>query len=143
MKKAPIVKWIFSAYLLLMVWLLLGERLLSPPISGGQNLIPFSTITAQFALLGRGGYYLRFAMVNLVGNVVMFLPLGYLLPRAFPRFRKFLPFFASVLFSLLFVEAIQYVTMLGIADVDDVILNLFGALMGFLLFKFTSKRPTP
>ncbi|MBR4865584.1 MAG: VanZ family protein [Clostridia bacterium] len=141
MKKAPISKWIFLIYLLLMVWLLLGERLLAPFPSGGQNLIPFSTIASQLALLKRGRYYLRFAMVNLAGNLLMFLPLGYLLPRTFPRFRKFLSFFPLVVLSLLLVEGIQYITMLGIADVDDVILNLFGALMGFGLFKFTSRQP--
>ncbi|MBR5868018.1 MAG: VanZ family protein [Clostridia bacterium] len=135
MHKRPICKWIFSGYILWMGWLLFGQRLGSPPPMEGYNLIPFSTIASQLALLTRGGSLRTFALINLVGNVILFVPAGYLIPLLFPRFRRFPPFLSVLFLSLFAIEGIQLVTGLGAFDVDDILLNLLGALMGYLLFR--------
>ena len=100
-----------------------------------MNLIPFATIVDYFAN-GNTGISVR----NLVGNVIIFIPLGFLLPILIERFRKLIVILlVSFAFSLLF-ETIQLLfSMLGSFDVDDLILNTFGALLGYLGF-VTSKK---
>ena len=74
-------------------------------------------------------------MLNLVGNVVAFIPLGMLLPRLFEKSRKFLPtVFFCFEFSLC-VEIIQLVFKVGSFDVDDILLNTAGGVLGYLFYK--------
>ena len=73
-------------------------------------------------------------LLNLVGNVVAFIPFGVFLPVLFQKCRNF---FLTVLFSMEFslcVEVIQLVGKVGILDVDDVILNTLGGLFGYVLY---------
>lgn len=146
MHQKVLLKWIWIIYLFVMVWLLFGGRLASPHPFGACNPIPFSTISSQLSLLDQGLAHRRFALVNLVGNVAMFVPAGYLVPQLFPRFQRVLPFLGLFLLCICGVEVVQFVTGLGALDVDDVILNLAGVLAGYLLFrchkKFITKEKT-
>lgn len=94
------------------------------------NLIPFAMITAYIAY-GNS----MMSVINVLGNVIIFIPLGVLLPILLKQFRK-LPIllFISIGVSLSF-ETIQLLfPLLGSFDVDDLILNTFGALLGYLGF---------
>ena len=76
-----------------------------------------------------------FAVVtNLLGNVVGFVPFGFMLPLIVRRARGF--FLITLLgFALsLFVEVVQLITKVGCFDVDDLILNTLGAAVGYILF---------
>jgi glycopeptide antibiotics resistance protein len=92
-----------------------------------MNFIPFATIADYFATENTG-----ISLRNLVGNVIIFIPLGILLPILIQRFRKIIVILlVSFGFSLL-VETIQLLfSMLGSFDVDDLILNTSGALIGY------------
>ena len=69
--------------------------------------------------------------LNLVGNVVAFIPFGMFLPWLYGRCRRFgLTVWASFEFSLL-VETIQLVFKVGSFDVDDILLNTLGGILGF------------
>ena len=73
---------LFLAYAMVMVYLLFLQRTPQPLplklyIELSTNLTPFKTIRQQIRLL-EGGALVRFAFVNLVGNVVMFVPMGLL-----------------------------------------------------------------
>ncbi len=73
-------------------------------------------------------------MLNLVGNIVAFLPFGFFLPILYPRCRSFL---RTVFFSFecsLVVETIQLVSKVGSFDVDDMILNTAGAAIGYMMY---------
>lgn len=73
------------------------------------------------------------AYANLVGNVVIFIPFGFFMPMA-SRYRSFLlTTFYSFGFSLL-VELFQLVTKVGSFDVDDLLLNTVGGMIGFIIF---------
>lgn len=77
----------------------------------------------------------RAVMLNLVGNVVAFIPFGIFLPVLFQRCRNF---FLTVLLCMEFslcVEIIQLVCKVGILDVDDIFLNTLGGLTGFILYR--------
>lgn len=91
------------------------------------NLTPFVTIKNQLRHLPAA-----WAVRNLAGNVLCFVPFGFLLPLAHRHLRTF---FRVMLVAALFIcaiEVFQYVTCLGSCDVDDLILNLLGCLAGWL-----------
>ena len=100
------------------------------------NLSPFHTINAFLRSFLHGGLtQKRLAIVNLVGNVIMFVPFGLLLPDLYKGFRPFFRFFLKCLALICLVEIFQLVTLLGILDIDDVILNMVGFSLGYGIYK--------
>ena len=91
------------------------------------NLRPFATVLRYVRALRRG-VIPESALANLLGNLLLFVPAGVLLPLLFPPLGRFLPFVAVLLPLLVLVEAAQLLLRCGSCDVDDVILNLSGAL---------------
>lgn len=76
------------------------------------------------------GYYSFFT--NLLGNIFLFIPFAYFMMTVFQLFNAK----RIVLFSFLLsvsIEFIQYLFDIGVADIDDVILNVTGAVTGLLL----------
>ena len=77
---------------------------------------------------------------QLVGNVVLFVPLGILLPLLSTRCRRFAMTAAVGLSASVGIELVQLALLLTLAarrsvDVDDVILNLAGACIGYLVWR--------
>lgn len=79
----------FSLYLLIMLWLLFGQRVgldgsgsYLEQLRQNVNLIPLKTIDGYIRLIQRttSPYLMRIALVNLAGNAVMFVPLGFFCP---------------------------------------------------------------
>lgn len=135
---------LFVLYCLLMLWLLFGQRwgteLYRQHLAENMNLIPFATLRRYWELLqGGDGSLVRHAFINLAGNVIMFVPLGFFLPKLFPGVRKFYENFLLCAGLIATVEAIQYLTLLGSCDVDDLILNLVGISLGHLLYRCTRR----
>jgi glycopeptide antibiotics resistance protein len=94
------------------------------------NLMPFKTI---LSLLGNyDKYSLTFWIYNLLGNVVVFIPLGVLLMMVLKQGNIKNTLGISFLIIVL-AESIQLVTRLGVFDVDDIILNLLGCLIGYAI----------
>lgn len=96
------------------------------------NLELFRTIRIYLRLC-RNPIYLR----NLVGNIIPFIPLGYF-PAAVREKRRFLPSFCKTMLCglsvVLFIEVFQLVTGFGYFDVDDIVLNMFGCLLGYIFY---------
>ncbi|GAB6991135.1 VanZ family protein [Paenibacillus pini] len=96
------------------------------------NLVPFHEISDGFSNMTRT------RMVNLVGNIAIFMPLGILLPLLFGNRKMFFNvMLVAVLFSLS-LETAQLVLSMGTFDVDDLILNTSGALLGYVLYTIFS-----
>ncbi len=96
------------------------------------NLIPLKEI-GRF-LTYRESLGMRAVLLNIVGNVVAFVPFGIFLPVFSVRCRKIqMTVYYSFELSLL-VELLQLVTRVGSFDVDDLILNTLGGMIGFLLY---------
>lgn len=73
-------------------------------------------------------------VVNVLGNVLAFAPFGFLLPMLHKKYRNFFKItLLSILFSLT-VEVIQLFLKVGIFDVDDIMLNTLGGVIGFIVF---------
>lgn len=77
---------------------------------------------------------------NLLGNIILFLPLGFLLPLIYTKFRYFFKVLVVAFLCSFFIESTQYFISINwgynrIADIDDLALNVIGAVFGYLMFK--------
>jgi glycopeptide antibiotics resistance protein len=97
------------------------------------NLIPFKTISRSLS-----SNRLRVEITALIYNVIAFSPLGFLLPCLGERTRRWGVVLIAGLGVSLAIELVQVVTMLGAADIDDVILNVIGTMIGYGLFRLVS-----
>lgn len=149
-EKKRILALFFAAYVLVMLWLLYGQRarIIFPSAGAyygeylvrlGQNynLVPFKTVVAFVRRFNNSSsaYLARHAFINLAGNIVLFVPLGFFLPYFFPKLRRFRYFVAMTAAIITTVELLQWITLLGSADIDDLILNVLGASIGFAVGK--------
>lgn len=100
-------------------------------IRWGANFVPFKTIVPQL----RGQPRWSTAIVNLVGNTVLFVPVGFLFPLVYRKmtWRKSLAVGVAM-------EGMEWMFNVGIVDVDDVILNAFGVMIGYWIFTFSQRR---
>ncbi|MHA6252314.1 VanZ family protein [Oceanobacillus sp. CAU 1775] len=100
-----------------------------------SNFIPFKTIAIYVNALFDGSLNINIPIRNLVGNLLMFLPMGVYLPYYVKRVNKVSVFIIAMLILLLLVESFQMITGLGSFDIDDITLNLSGALIGYGIWK--------
>ena len=78
-------------------------------------------------------------ILNIAGNVLAFMPFGFLLPIVSNRkVRIILTIILSFALSLL-IELGQLVTRVGAFDVDDILLNTIGGFLGFLIYALIYK----
>jgi glycopeptide antibiotics resistance protein len=72
---------------------------------------------------------------QVLGNFVMLLPLGIYLPLLSKRMKGFVPVLVFVLFTAALIELLQLATSFRSVDVDDVLLNTSGAILGYLIYR--------
>ena len=135
-----LLRILFLLYVAAMAWLLFGQRW-GTELYRSINWKPFVTMKLYWKLLqGSNAYLVRHAFINLVGNVVMFVPLGFFQPYLIAGLRKWYKTMLTTTALILLVEVVQYVTLLGSCDVDDLILNLLGAWLGYILWRITRRK---
>jgi len=93
------------------------------------NLIPFRSMSTQIERITQW-----WALKNLLGNIIPFIPFGFLLPITYEKFSSTIKVLAAGLASILLIEIFQFFTKLGSFDVDDIILNMIGIVCGYLMF---------
>ena len=111
----------------------------------GFKLRPdLSSLTCPAATPSTGPTAARFCMRNAAGNLVLFIPLGLLIPLVWRRLRVRDGILIAIAFSV-GIELLQYLSrMVGskrLADVNDVILNVLGACLGLALGMLLRWRP--
>lgn len=74
------------------------------------------------------------SFANLIGNILAFIPLSYMLPRVYKPAKKFMICMFLSFLVVLGIELFQLLTAFGVFDVDDIILNMSGALIGYLCY---------
>ena len=136
-----IIWCIFILYLIFMVWVLLGRNRFDigkpywEEVQLNINLLPFSTIKGYLHILvnNTNSHLVPHVLLNLIGNVVSFIPLGFFMSYLFvceKTFRRFL--FHNVLL-ISGIELIQLFALRGSCDIDDLILNVSGSIIGFFI----------
>lgn len=140
MKKNIIWISVFAAYCALMLWLLFDRDGGSAgpdyweQVGRNLNLIPFHTIRLFVRVLDDSRYR-ELAIINLFGNIGMFIPLGFFLPLLWKALRKWWRTWLVTLGIMTVVELMQLFSLRGSFDVDDLILNLAGVAVGYVLFR--------
>ena len=138
----------FAVYVFAMLWLLFGRsqfdigREYWEQIQMNINVVPFHTIRQYlYLLIHRPNPHLTApALLNLLGNIAAFVPLGFFLPCLWKRLRAFWRFILSTTAVVTMVELVQLFTLRGSCDIDDLILNVLGSLIGFAGWTFISKK---
>jgi glycopeptide antibiotics resistance protein len=100
----------------------------------GPNYVPFKTIVPY--LLGDKGWII--ASSNLVGNIALLVPLGFLAPLVY-RNQTWKTSLALGAAAGLCIEVLQTVLRVGIFDIDDVILNALGVVIGYWAFALVTQ----
>lgn len=93
------------------------------------NLTPFKTIHMYVH-----HYHTLNGFDNLFGNVLVFVPLGVLIPSAFRKADRWWEILLHSFWLSLCLELFQLVSHFGAFDVDDIILNTLGGILGFGVF---------
>ncbi|AKP48533.1 MULTISPECIES: VanZ family protein [Bacillus] len=123
---------IFICYILLLIKILFLSRI-SHLEHRSINLIPFYSIMEYIS--GRSANIKAFAFSNVVGNIVIFIPLGTYL-SLFKNDKRVITNLLFIFIVSLFVEIIQGLLGIGASDIDDIILNCLGGLIGISGYKF-------
>lgn len=100
-----------------------------------NNFIPFKIFYGSYISYIKYGNY-NYFIISLLGNIVLFIPLGLLIPFIYKTKGKFV-ILIGFCFSL-FIELFQLMLPRW-TDIDDIILNTFGTLIGYLLYKLYVK----
>jgi glycopeptide antibiotics resistance protein len=136
-----IVAVVLFCYLIVVLGATLGRR---GHYKGSVNLYPFSAYREAW------NSFSITAWRNIILNIIMFVPFGFLLSVLSERFRKAGKTYLVGFILTVGIECIQYFTGRGIFEIDDIIGNTIGTMIGYglitLLFyvieKFRNKTST-
>lgn len=142
-KTARILLWVvFAVYCAGLLWMLYFSRdyrhgySFSEYISAFSNFIPFHTIFHYLRIAFLGSLeFIWLCIWNLMGNLVMLFPLGILLPCLFRRLDRLWKVVIVVTVTVILIELAQLIFRVGVVDIDDLILNLSGAMIGYAVLK--------
>ena len=124
-KKIVFYREIFSLIFIIYILLLYELVTNTERGNGGLNLITFTEITRYE--LGSDLF-----IYNVIGNILVFVPFGFFVSQ-FINAKKVITISAITFISSLTIELVQY--RIGRAfDVDDIILNIIGGIIGFLVY---------
>lgn len=132
-------------YLLILSKLILFKYLTIPDIIGhftfsyegpywnSHNFIPFKTITYYLFLANDINFNIR--VENLTGNIIGFVPFGFILPLLSSKFHSFKKVAIATFCLSMTFELHQLIFRFGSFDVDDLILNTIGGMIGYIPIK--------
>ena len=108
--------------------LIIQAREIFPP---RINLIPFLYITDYEVK--------REALINIIGNVSLFIPTGIILPILYKRLNSFWNVLLAGAGISLCIEVIQLLLSNSVTDIDDLILNTAGVIIGYAVFSLVRR----
>ena len=137
-KSSGKIKWqhyLFGYFLILYLVISLKDIVGFPTLSDLERKVmlgvPIFDPVLNFIPLSSG------IEISTILNIIFFMPFGFLLPILWNKFRKFIPtVFAGFIFSLI-IEVGQLFTIRA-TEVEDLIMNTLGTILGFILFKILS-----
>ena len=140
---------IFGLYIIILLYAtLFGNRsgsyysdmTIGDYIARSVNLVPFKTISLYIKWIFDGNRYNNYIpLTNLGVNLILLFPMGFFLPNLFGLLRNFIGYLSTNILILALIETIQLITRRGSFDVDDFILNILGAIIGYLVWLLTVK----
>lgn len=127
-----IVKYLFIIYCIVLVYVLFlygyrtgnqfNLKVFSKEHFEMQNFIPFRTIFSYIERAYNSTINIRIVVINLLGNLLMFVPMGMALPVLFSKkFNKLWKIVVFIIILVMIIEITQFITFTGSADIDDII----------------------
>lgn len=134
------ITWIlFILYIIFLLSTIVYTKLTTgaiyPELNIKSNLVPFTSIIETLTLLltkTQGFYYI---FDYLILDIILFMPLGLFLPILFPKTKKIKNFILICLTISIIKELFQLLLNVGMFNIDDIILNLSGAIISYTIFK--------
>jgi len=93
------------------------------------NLVPLKTVALY---LHKGGWEM---VVNILGNLAAFMPMGFLLPLLRSKRTSTGSIILTSAAVSILIEALQYASHRRVADIDDILLNAVGGVLGYLVYR--------
>ena len=137
------IKILFLVYILILVKLIVFkypyERLVDIAASWSSDVIFEGIGNANFIPLKTIKMYIKYSdrlnsFENLAGNIFAFVPFGMMFPLTSTRLRRFAIVFINGFVLVLGIELFQLISAFGAFDVDDVILNCLGIVLGYVIY---------
>lgn len=159
--KTEVIKFLFVLYISMVVAVTLFPIIIgqTPNVQNeyrSLNFIPLDTIIKYFSHIhtaynGDVEFMIELIAKNIGGNILLLMPLGFCAPILFHQFNSFLKVVLLGLFMSICIECIQFLELIsGIVlwrsvDVDDVICNVMGAVLGYFIYifllRFENEKP--
>ena len=125
---------LFFIYFLMLVNLTIfksGELMLDFDTRFYINYIPFVETVKMFT---NEFSDIHIALYNVIGNILLFIPLGFCIPLFFNKKNKLSKVILYGFIASLTIEVLQIFTPFNTTDIDDIIFNTFGSILGFIIF---------
>ena len=144
-------KFVFLVYILILIKLIVFkyplEYLADIMKSWEKGVILEGLSTANFTFGKSIRMYIKYfnkfpfwnGFANLVGNVLVFIPFGFLLPKAYPVCGRWWRVLYCAVGFVMCIELFQLFSAFGAFDVDDILLNVFGSVIGYSIFAAVRK----
>ena len=135
----PVLWTIFIIYCFVLVYVLFLSRGTRDGFTFAEymrrftNFIPFKTIVEYVQRYIDG--YRNLSVLNLLGNLALFVPMGMALPCLSRKLNRFWKVTLTVLGMVVMVEIVQGILRVGSVDIDDVLFNVVGAMIGYGLIR--------
>lgn len=94
------------------------------------NLIPLIETIKMLT----DGWNIGYSYYQVIANILLFMPLGFLLPLLFEDIRSLKKVFICGCLTSIIIEVSQIFTVMNVVDIDDVILNTLGAVLGYACY---------
>ena len=149
LKSKRFLKFLFALYIVVVIKVIIFkypfEQLRAIANTGQKGVILEGLGTANFVPFHTIKMYIEYAyklnsVENLAGNVLAFVPFGFLFPLVSQDGRKFSVMFVNAFTFVLGIETFQLFSAFGAFDVDDILLNCLGAALGFGIYKILEKK---
>ena len=149
-----VINFLFVLYILMVVSVTLFPLALwidfnMQNIKFGLNLIPFVGIINDIKQIGiayDGDTVFMISLIirNVGGNILLLMPLGVLSPIIWNKFKGFKNIVLFGFVISISIESIQFIELIAggrgrTVDIDDVICNVLGVILGYFIYKFTLK----
>lgn len=149
MNKSKRIKIVFFIYIAIVIKVIIfkypWEDLKAIADTWEKGVILEGLDTANFTLFKTIKMYINYSYMlnsfeNLAGNIVVFVPFGFLLPYVQKGAAKFPVLLLNAFLFVLGIEVFQLFSAFGAFDVDDILLNCFGASMGWVVYRVWERR---
>ena len=149
MNKSKRIKIVFFIYIAIVIKVIIfkypWEDLKAVADTWEKGVILEGLDTANFTLFKTIKMYINYSYMlnsfeNLAGNIVVFVPFGFLLPYVQKGAAKFPVLLLNAFLFVLGIEVFQLFSAFGAFDVDDILLNCFAASMGWVIYRVWERR---